>query len=170
MSKSYFIELKSLTELPCSQQFTIDDSFFSGDEDKQEIKGGNLNADVKISSLGDSCFRLDIELSGEVEVLCDRCLAPLKLEVEASDTIRVKEDDGIESDDDDLMVMAPAETGVDIEWRLYELIALSLPMQRVHDDGECDQKMLDILNGCSTQPEQESENPMWEALKSLKNK
>ncbi len=148
MSENYVFELKSIEQFPHTECFKIGDEFFA-DDDKQGIEGGDLSASVTAKRLGDG-FSLNISVKGSVVVLCDRCLSPLDIEVSTEETIRVKDFDGLEYDDDDLIIMQGRETGVDLEWRIYEMILLALPMQKIHKDGECDEKMTDILNSYET--------------------
>ncbi|MCQ2370062.1 MAG: DUF177 domain-containing protein [Paludibacteraceae bacterium] len=172
MSEKYFFELKSIEQFPHTESFKIGNEFFATD-DKQEIEGGDLSVSVTAKRLGEG-FSLDISLKGKVTVLCDRCLNPLDIEIEATDSVRVKDFDGMEYDDDDLLVMQVAETGVDLEWRIYEMASLALPMQKVHKDGECDKKMTDILNGYADTGKESKDSddidPRWDALKALKDR
>lgn len=148
MNGKYFFELKSIEKFPHTECFKIGDEFFA-DDDKQDIEGGSLDVCVTAKRLGDG-FSLDIKTNGEVVVLCDRCLSPLTIKIDTADTIRVKDFDGLEYDDEDLVVLQGRETGVDLEWRIYEMTVLALPMQKVHKDGECDERMTAILSNYET--------------------
>jgi len=87
-----------------------------------------IGADVTVRVEADnSGFEIEVkcEMDGFVEVLCDRCLAPLQLPVYTSFE----------------------ESGVyDLNQDIYDYICLSLPMQRVHPEGECDEEMTKYIS------------------------
>lgn len=170
MDCKYFIELRSREKFPFNVHYEIGDDFFEGD-DKIDIEGGSLDVNVNVNNLGES-YLMEIDLRGGLKVKCDRCLGIMEIDSENHLELRVRDDDGIESDDEDLILLAQSETGVDLEWTIFEMALLSLPLRRVHNDGECDEKMLEILNGYgqSGKDSEESTDPRWDALKALKNK
>ena len=69
---------------------------------------------------------------------------------------------------------------LDLEWILYEDIILSLPLQRMHLEGECNEEMMSAYAHVSTdEVRDEAEGPAptlddegiderWAALKALK--
>lgn len=64
-------------------------------------------------------------LEGYVVVPCDRCLAPLRIPVSA----------------------CFEESGVyDLNQDIYDYICISLPIQRIHPDGECDEETTKYLS------------------------
>ncbi len=169
MDKKYFIELRSLEEFPAKIHFTIGNDFFEED-DKPDIEGGLINADITVRRLGEG-FALDIDINGTLKVICDRCLGIVELPVENSLELRVEDSDGVESDDEDLVYMTSEETGVDVGWTIYEMALLALPIQKVHKDGECDKSMMKILDRYSKNGDNdkdESTDPRWDALKALR--
>ena len=170
MSKKYFVELRSLKEFPHLEQFTVGDEFF--DDEKPDIEGGNLNVEVEVRRLGEG-YSIDISIAGTVKVPCDRCLSLVEIAVESQMQLRAKDDDGLEYDDEDLVLMNPSDTGVDIEWNIYEMAELALPIQRVHDEGECDEQMTEVLDnyaGEQQRDDKDAVDPRWDGLKALLNK
>ncbi len=170
MSKKYFVELRSLKKFPHLERFTVGDEFF--DDEKPDIEGGNLNVDVEVKRLGEG-YSLDISVGGTVKVMCDRCLGILEIPVTAEMQLRAKDDDGLEYDDEDLVLLNPSDTGVDIEWNIYEMAELALPIKRVHNEGECDECMTEVLGnytGEQQQTDTDAVDPRWEGLKALLDK
>lgn len=171
MSKKYFVELRSLKKFPHNERFTVSDEFF--DDEKPDIEGGDLNVDVEVRRLGDG-YSIDIRLDGTVRVVCDRCLGMLDMPVEAEMQLRAKDDDGLDYDDEDLVLLSSSDTGVDIEWNIYEMAELALPIQRVHTDGECDEQMEDVLENYTAREQltetEDAVDPRWEGLKALLDK
>ncbi|UTW63826.1 DUF177 domain-containing protein [bacterium SCSIO 12741] len=55
---------------------------------------------------------------------------------------------------------------------LYEFIHLALPLKNVHNEGECDPEMVKKIEELNygEGEEEESTDPRWNALKSLKRK
>jgi len=99
-------------------------------------------------------FELNYFLNGWAEVNCDRCLDPLKLDVEADAQMFVKfgdhtgEDD---SEDNDVIILPYDEDRLDVAQYLYEYAHLNLPIRRVHPDdangsSACNADMLTKLN------------------------
>lgn len=168
MAGKYFIELRSREDFPFNVHYTIGDDFFAGD-DKIDIEGGNLEVDVNVNNLGES-YLIEIDTEGTLKVPCDRCLGLVELESENHLELRVRDDDGSESDDEDLILLPQSETGVDLEWSIFEMALLSLPLKKVHAEGECDEKMMNLLNGYQTaeSTEEQTTDPRWDALKALK--
>ena len=91
-----------------------------------EILEASVRVDVKLEKSGD-CIELDVNLDGTVTVPCDRCLAPLELEI--GDTFRLSVKPGDLPED---------AQGYDLSQDVYDYTCLSLPLKRVHDEGCCD--------------------------------
>ena len=70
------------------------------------------------------------DISGSVTVACDRCLEDLVIPVETS----FEETYTPEGDELDL--------GQDV----YDFVCISLPLQRVHPEGECNQETTKFLS------------------------
>lgn len=118
-------------------------------------------------------MRLTIQCTGEVEVLCDYCTQPFMIPISGEQTFVVKlgneEGDAV---DEDIIYLPVQEHEIDIASYIYEVIILSLPLKRVHPEGECDPEMVKSIENyaASTEKENEDVDPRWEALKDLKNK
>ena len=69
-------------------------------------------------------------VAGSVTVACDRCLGDLTIPVELSFG---------ES-------YAPESDELDLRQDVYDYVCVSLPIQRVHPDGECDQETTKYLS------------------------
>ena len=116
--------------------WTIDGSFFESYE-MSEISDACIQAQVTL--LKHTHFlELDFILDGWVEVSCDRCLDPLKLDIASDAKMYVKFDEHageVASDDDpDLIILSHDEDRLDVAQYLYEYAHLNLPLRRVHPD------------------------------------
>jgi uncharacterized metal-binding protein YceD (DUF177 family) len=61
---------------------------------------------------------------------------------------------------------------LDIAWFIYEAIALAVPIQHVHQPGDCNDAMMRVLSEHSAARSSDADaqeiDPRWEKLKSLK--
>lgn len=89
-----------------------------------EILDADLQIAVDALNL-DSCIEIKCRIDGTVVVVCDRCLENLTIEVHTS----------FESEDQ-----------LDLTQDIYDFVCISLPMQRVHPEGECNPEALKYLS------------------------
>ena len=182
----YDIDLKNFKESSAVYSYKVGHDFFEM-IDAPAIKNGNLDVRVIIKkNIGYFDFRFQIE--GVVEGVCDRCLDSLDVEVETEDTLKVKL--GIEYDDsnDDILIIPEYEGVINIAWYIYEFALLSLPYRIVHNEGECNEEMIESLNHVLTTEIHEGDDedefddesadssevgqitdPRWDALKKILN-
>ena len=148
----YAISFKGLS-LGCHLfDWTIDGRFFALYE-MSEISDASI--DVQLTLVKHTrFFELRFVFNGWAKVFCDRCLDPLRLDVEADAQMFVKfgdhagEDD---SDDNDVIILPHEEDQLDVSQYLYEYVHLGLPLRRVHPDdangnSTCNAEMLGRLN------------------------
>lgn len=87
-----------------------------------------IDADLKISvdaDSGDFSLAVECRIEGHVTVICDRCLENLELPVSTS---------------------FEEEDVYDLTQDIYDFVCLSLPMQRVHPEGACNEETLKYLS------------------------
>ena len=124
-------------------EYDLTDAFFEGIEDSI-IHRGNVHV------------RLDLEkketmlvgiyyVEGSVTTECDRCTDPIEVEVEGEYQIVYKIGGGDVSDDEAVVVLEKDAFEVDIEMNLYELVAVSLPLRKIHEIEDCNQDMIALL-------------------------
>jgi len=148
MSKlsKYTLNLNGLDVGVHEYEFRLNDSFFAL-FDQSEVKKGN--ADVKLTLTKQSnMYTLDFDITGEVEVQCDRCLDDFMIPVDYEGTLWVKFSQEEKESDGDVIWIRPQEGELNIAQYIYESIILSLPYQRIHPEDEngnsgCDPKMLE---------------------------
>ena len=134
--KLYTILFKGLSLGSHVFDWTIDGSFFALYE-MTEISDACIQ--VQLTLVKHTHFlELDFELNGWVEVTCDRCLDPLKLDLATEARLYVKFDDDASEDDQDqdldLIILSHNDDRLDVAQYLYEYAHLSLPIRRVHPD------------------------------------
>ena len=64
------------------------------------------------------------------------------IDINTSDVVRVSYGDETETTDYDLKFVPHNSNMYNIAWDIYEIAVTSLPLERVHPEGECDKDML----------------------------
>ncbi|NDW09292.1 DUF177 domain-containing protein [Dysgonomonas sp. 520] len=182
----YNIPLKGLSEGIHSFDFLLDKKYFSDISDgESDIKRGDVPVKLTVKRVG-STFEMSFDLSGEVIVPCDRCLDDLSYEVAVQNRLFVKFGKEYSEESDEIVVIPEDEGEINIAWFLYEFVALSLPVKKVHPPGKCNRMMSSKLNKHkASSPDDESGDedsdvdvdyeddssgdvdPRWDALKNL---
>lgn len=115
----FVVKLVGLAKGPVQMDWTVGQEFF------EEFGNADiLKADVKAAAiLRNHGITVDVscDIEGSVTVACDRCLEELVIPVETS----FEETYTPESDE------------LDISQEVYDYVCISLPIQKVHKDGEC---------------------------------
>ncbi len=139
--KAYIIDLNTLKQGVYEFQYKLDDAFFLG-LDQQEIHGGTVDATIALTVLH-AGFMLDIHVAGQVRLTCDRCLDEMTQPVEGEEQLPVKLTKA--EPDDDFVAVDPDSGLLEVDWLLYELIEISLPIVHSHQPGECNPQMEELL-------------------------
>ena len=147
--------------------------FFSGFENS-EI----LDADLVVCAVVDKAGRyvgVDLDIEGTVVVACDRCLADLTLPVSVRPAFSVKfgeaPEDASSTDEGGREIIFLPETDADMDLAqiVYDYVCTSLPLSRVHPDGECDPETVKYLNPEDKGDAEESGEPAESPFAALKN-
>lgn len=149
--------------------FEIDASFFEQFENAP-VQDGNVEMRLELNKQSDM-YVLQFEFEGTVNTDCDRCLAPIALPIEGAERLLVKFSLEETSEEAEVIFIHPETPQLDVSKYVYEFICLAIPMIKTYDcEAEqkkpCDEKMLGYLE--SQQEEEQQDNPIWDALKKLK--
>jgi uncharacterized metal-binding protein YceD (DUF177 family) len=106
----------------------LDSSYLSSVE-HTELLGGTVDVKARLI-LHENDFSLDMDIVGQVQVTCDRCLDAMHVDVDIYE-------EEIELDDDTQQL--------DLAWLAYELIIVNLPLVHSHQDGGCNPEMDALL-------------------------
>ena len=147
-------------------RIALGDDFFRTFEN-EEIEGGKVDYTVEMERT-ERVTMLRFTFSGEVTTRCDRCLGEMKVAVEGSESLNVRFSDSEQSDDESTVVLPEDAHELDLTPWLYEYVAVRLPMQHMHPDGECDPEMTKYIGSSDTERPDDYVDPRWEALKDLK--
>ncbi len=166
----YKIDLKALTEDITLLEWQLDNRFFQSLEDAQ-VQNGSLHVSGSIrKAVG--FFELLLHTEGTVQVPCDRCLDMMDQPIEADLRLVVKLGPEYQ-EEDDIITVDENEGVLQTAWFIYESIVLAVPIQHVHQPGECNDAMMRVLEEhsaarSSDADAEENIDPRWSALKNLK--
>ena len=94
---------------------------------------------------------LDLSITGNVTVKCDRCLADLTVPVDIQVPFSVMfssyaADADADGDGADEVILLDSDSAdIDLSQIIYDYVSLSLPIKKVHPDGQCDPVMMEKL-------------------------
>ena len=164
----FVIPLSGLTQGGTQFNWRADGKFF-GNCGNSEILDADLEVDVHVEkSL--RFFGVDAAITGKVTVLCDRCLEELELGVDTGFKLSVKFGEGEETADagDREIVMIPdGSPELDLTQFVYDYTCISLPMRRVHPEGECNPEALKYLSTEEASEEAAASSSPFAALKDI---
>ena len=137
MESHYTIDLKRLKIGTHEFEVTLDDGFFK-ELEKTEVLGGKVEAKIALN-LREEDYWLTIAVHGTVFVTCDRCLDPMALEIDASETSSPNDE---MSANESLNDEPKASNDVlDLTWLAYEIVSINIPVVHCHQAGECNKQM-----------------------------
>lgn len=164
--KDFDIAYDSLSGGEHEFQFEIGTAFFEffDHDDFNEI-----NVNGKLFLLKENThLKLDFAASGIIEVDCDRCGSLLNMGIDCKQELIVKfSGKTVDARSDEIIYLSPSDTELNVASYFYEMIVLSIPLKKIHEEDDCNQDALDRLNTWSEKEEDEID-PRWEALKKLK--
>ncbi|HWY13411.1 MAG TPA: DUF177 domain-containing protein [Bacteroidia bacterium] len=165
--KQYIVKFAGLPVGTHEFEFKIRGTFFE-QFNENEITEADIDITVVLVKQN-NLMQMQFEISGTVNLSCDRCLKYYDFPIEASENLVIKYGNPEESNDEIISVNETAGYA-DISHYLFEYITLALPSRRVacevDEDFECDEETLKKLNENLIQDEEI--NPIWEKLNKLK--
>ena len=140
MNEEFIIPLNGLTAGKNEFFIHAGKEFFNGFEN-EEILDADLHVRILVEKSG-RYIGVDCDIEGVVTVECDRCLEPLDMQVDTHVGLSVKfgEDDasGIVGDSErEVIFVSEDDAELDMSQIVYDYACLALPLQRVHEAGEC---------------------------------
>ena len=108
--------------------FQLDNSYFSTIENS-ELLGGTVDVKVRLI-LHEEDFAVDMDIVGQVQVTCDRCLDSMDVDVDIYE---------------EKLELEEETKQLDLAWLAYELIIVNLPLVHSHQDGGCNPDMDALL-------------------------
>lgn len=162
--KDYTISFSGLSIGEYEFDFEVDNTLFE-EYENEDILGADVSLNVLLKK-EERMMSFDFSFEGVLNVLCDRCLDPLNIDVRGVNTLFVKFGEENKEDDDDVIIISNKENKIDLSQYIYEYILMQKPMRCVHKEGECNKDMLDRIDNIENN--KESIDPRWESLKDIK--
>lgn len=151
-----------------SYDFNLGKEFFESFKNEELCDGK-----VKIAAVlekNERVMMFKFELDGEVTTLCDRCLGEIKVPIKGEEHLNVRLSDTETSDDENVAILPEGAFEIDLTQWLYEYVAVRIPMQHIHPEGECDSDVTRFIGAEEPEVEVEEEiDPRWAALLKVKN-
>ena len=167
----FLIDLKALTKDETSLEYDLNNQYFEALEGAQ-VQEGSLHVSGSIrKAVG--FFELLLHTDGTVRIPCDRCLEMMDQPIEADLRLVVKLGSEYQ-ENDDIITVDENEGVLHLAWFIYESIVLAVPIQHVHQPGDCNDAMMRVLEEHSAARSSDADaqeiDPRWSALLKLKEK
>lgn len=179
------LPLKSLTEGTHEFCFHLGREFFSNMENT-DIHGANLEVKLTVVYARD-IYELSFHITGDIVLLCDRCLDEMTLPVDATYNINVQYGADYDDSSDNLLIIPESDRDLNVSYMIYDTVVLEIPIKHVHPAGKCNRQMSAMLRKHRVRSGDEdieledelideidsmtdsdaSSDPRWDALKGL---
>lgn len=164
------LPLKSMPIGSHEFEYYLGGEFFANME-SVDIRDADLNVKLKVTHKSD-VYDLSFEIIGEITLLCDRCLDEMQYDVDADYQIAVKYGEEYCDDSDEVLVIPENENYLNVANLIYDTVLLSIPIMHVHEDGQCNQEMSEVLRKHQSHEASDDEgdkdiDPRWAKLKEL---
>ena len=170
MNEIFSIPLNGLAAGETRFSWHAGKEFFDSFENT-EILDADVDIDVRVEKSG-RYLGVDCEVEGDVVVECDRCLEDLEMPVDSHIALSIKygEEENLEEHQEgerEIIFIPEDSAEFDMSQIIYDYMCLALPMQRVHEDGECNPETIKYYDAPQTfHQESEQANP-FAALKDM---
>ena len=170
MGDNFIIPLNGLAAGENSFSWHADKEFFEAFENT-EILDADLDISVTVVKSG-RYVGVDCAIDGTVTVSCDRCLEDLQMPIGTDIMLSVKFGDEESSEDHqegerEILFVPEGDAELDLSQIIYDYVCLALPMQRYHEEGECNPDAVRYLAGDKPAEKTEDANNPFAALKEL---
>ena len=121
------------------------------------------NSDIKVNLVlekGSNLLELNFKHKGTVNVPCDLTSEDFDLPIKGKMKLIVRFGDEFNNDNEELLILPHGEFEIDVAQYIYEMIALSVPLKRVHPgvkDGTLQTEALTKLNELKVKDSSDSE-------------
>jgi uncharacterized protein len=167
--EKYQIQFSGLKPGSHCFDFMLDSSFFAHFE-LLEISRAGVKIHVEMEK-EEHMLVLDFSISGNMELMCDRCGDPLTVQMDGREKLLVRLSDHYEEESDDVLIVKESDGKFDISHILYEYVYLLLPAHRIHGEDENGNSLCnpEVLKKLSELKGHSEPDPRWEVLNRLRN-
>ena len=116
-------------------KYKINETFFSS-FDLIELQGIHPTTINVILKKANHMMELAISFKGKKDTVCDLTNDPFTLDISNSFSLIVKFGDEFNDEDPEILVLSQGEYEIDLKQLFFELIALSIPIQKIKPGNE----------------------------------
>jgi len=143
--------------------YKIENEFFKSFEYFENEKG-SLRVDLNLIK-EPALLDMHFIISGNIDVVCDRCLGKLRQPVGGEFRLIFKFGETYTEESEEIVVLPLAQTSLNVKQYIFEYINLLMPVKRVHEDpDDCDPEMIHQFENYS----KHETDPRWDVLKNIK--
>lgn len=155
-------------------EYQINKKFFDH-FDYDEFESSDIKVNVVLEKKS-TMLELNFKHKGTVHVPCDLTSEMFDMPVKGKLRLVVQFGEEFNDDNEELLILPHGEHQIDVAQYIYEMIALSIPLKRVHPgikDGSLDTEALQKLKELTVKEkkkevkEEENTDPRWDKLKQL---
>lgn len=155
-------------------EYQINKKFFDH-FDYDEFESSDIKVNVVLEKKS-TMLELNFKHKGTVHVPCDLTSEMFDMPVKGKLRLVVQFGEEFNNDNEELLILPHGEHQIDIAQYIYEMIALSIPLKRVHPgvkDGSLETEALKKLKELTVKEkkkeikEEENTDPRWDKLKQL---
>ncbi|MCI9284582.1 MAG: DUF177 domain-containing protein [Muribaculaceae bacterium] len=189
---AFRLQLKAIPEGTQEFDYHLDKQFFVNME-STDIHDADLDVKLVVTHKHD-IYNLAFHVTGNVTLICDRCLDDLIQPIDATYEINVKFGDDY-AETDDLLVIPDNDPTLNVSYMIFDTASLAIPIKHVHplgkcnramsallrkhratkaddDDAELADRLIDEMDSMDTAPDDEAPadvptDPRWDELKKL---
>lgn len=168
--EQYNIMFKGLKSGVHHFYFDLDNRFF-GHFENPELRGGDIRINVELDKKT-HFLSLVSTFSGNVRVMCDRCLEDFDIPINFSSSLVIKFVEEERENDADVIYLKTNEHKINLADYFMESILLNLPIKRVHEKNDnaedmCNTDMINKIKEHQTRKDKGETDPRWDSLKKI---
>lgn len=173
--REFKIDIFNLSIKQHEFEFNIDNRLF-GLYEHSLIEKGTGTCKLILDKTA-TMMTLNFTIEVTVELLCDRSLDPYDFPIHLEERLIIKFGEENYSLSEDVIVIKSDSASIDVSEYIYEYISLAVPLKKLHprfQDEEDDSDEPELIYTSETDPENDdnddnNDNPLWDALKKLKD-
>lgn len=142
--------------------YHLDKTFFTNME-SADVREADLDVKLTVVYRG-GIYNLDFAITGNVTLLCDRCLDDLIFPIETAYHIAVKYGDDYNDESDDLLEIPESDNYLNVAYMIYDTVTLAIPIKHVHPLGKCNRAMSAILKKHRARPIDDDDQALEDEL------
>lgn len=160
----FIIKFEGLKQGTHFYEFDVDAKFFE-EFDCDEFIKATINVDLEFEKQS-TMMLLNFDFYGTVTVPCDRCLDEVDVNVEGEEKLILKFGSESYQETEEIIILPDSAFEINVAANIYEFIMVNIPYKRIHDEGLCNQDVIDELDKIEEKEDNEID-PRWSTLKDI---